>query len=146
MNDNVKCECMPTDAIAALLLRWAVASLLFFAGLNKFLGEGGVFGSVQMISGGFKDTYLPMFLVLPFAYTIPFAEVVLGVLLFLGLMTRASLLASGLFMLGLQLGVLVLKNMDAIFPNTMYVALIVAALWFASRDNRYSVDRLIGIR
>jgi thiosulfate dehydrogenase [quinone] large subunit len=145
MNEDVKCHCLPTDALAALLLRLDLGILFFFAGLTKFLGKGGVFGAIDMLIGGFKETFMPSFMVTPFAYIIPFAEVALGVLLILGLMTRAALLAAGFLMLGLLLGVMVLGNSAAISSNFMYEAVIVAALWFVSRDNRYSLDRLFHI-
>lgn len=145
MDEKVKCHCLPTDAVAALLLRLALGSVFFFAGLDKFLGKGGVMGSVDYLIGQFSGSYLPMFLVTPFAYLIPVAEIVLGPLLILGVMTRAVLVASGLYTIGLLIGVLVLMKPDTAAFNTAYVGIIVAALWFASRDNRYSLDHLFGI-
>lgn len=142
---DVKCDCMPAEALGALLLRLALGSALFFFGLSKFLGEGGVLGAARGITDMFKTTYLPSMLVSPLAHLIPFAEVVLGLLLVLGLMTRAALLGSGLLLVLLTAGVAVLGKPDVAANNLIYVGLIAAAMWLASKDNRYSLDRLFKI-
>lgn len=145
MNENVKCHCMPAEALSALLLRAGLGVLFLFFGLNKFLGEGGVLAAIDGLSAPFRDTYLPMFLVHPFAHAIPFAEVVLGPLLIVGLVTRAALLGSGVFMIVLTAGAAVLGRPDTVANNMLYVLMIVAALWFAAQDNRYSLDKLFRI-
>jgi thiosulfate dehydrogenase [quinone] large subunit len=141
-NREIKCHCAPSEAIAALLLRADLGLVLFFYGLNKFLGQGGLPASVEYIAGGFRETYLPMALVWPFAYVIPFAEVVLGLLLVLGLMTRAALLGAGLLLLALTTGQAILGDPEVVGHNLIYMILVAGALWFSSQDNRYSLDRV----
>ena len=42
----------------------------------------------------FSETYLPEFLILPFAYVLPFLELALGILMLIGFKTRSALAAS----------------------------------------------------
>lgn len=143
MNQEIRCHnCMPVEAIAALLIRLDLGLVMFFFGLNKFLGEGGVLTTIERLAGQFKDSPIPGFLVLPFAAVIPFAEVVVGVLLVFGLMTRAVFLATGLLLVGLTAGMAVLQKPDVVAHNLVYMVLVVAGLWFAAKDNRYSLDRV----
>lgn len=143
MNQDIRCHnCMPVEAIASLLIRLDLGLVMFFFGLNKFLAEGGVLTTIERLAGQFKDTPIPGFLVLPFAAAIPFAEVVVGVLLVLGLMTRAVYLATGLLLVGLTAGMAVLQKPDVVANNLIYMVLVVAGLWCAAKDNRYSLDRV----
>ena len=51
---------------------------------------------VEHVVQGFKDTYLPNFIVLPFAYVLPFIELIIGLLLLIGLKTRWAAAAGSL--------------------------------------------------
>lgn len=144
MDQEIRCHnCMPVEAIAALLIRLDLGLVMFFFGLGKFLTDGGVLKTIEGLAGQFKDTVLPSFVVTPFAAMIPFAEVVVGVLLVLGLMTRAVFAATGLLLVGLTAGMAILRQPDVVANNLIYMILVVAGLWFASKDNRYSLDRLL---
>lgn len=133
------------NAAASGLLRLALGMLLFFAGLNKFLGPGPS-GVSKWMAGEFSETYLPGFLVAPYAYALPFIEVAVGFLLITGLFTRATLVISGLLLLSLALGKMVLQDHATVSHILNYLFMTAVALWFASRDNRYSVDALIRAR
>ena len=47
---------------------------------------------------------LPMFIVAPFAYALPFAEVTIGALLMLGLFNVMALILTGLLLMALTFG------------------------------------------
>lgn len=115
-------------AFAHLLLRLIPGVLFLFAGLNKFLG--GYLGFVNGMSGMFAEaeTWLPMLMVKPYAYVLPFAEVILGALLIVGLFTRQALVLSGLLLLSLAFGQILLGNHDTVFRIMAYVGLTAAAL------------------
>lgn len=139
------CECEKAAGVA--LLRWGLGFMFLIAGLNKFGGEAGAAGVSAYLAGQFAETWLPALAVKPFAYVTPYAEVVLGGLLVLGLGRRFVAPLSGLFMLGLLFGVLVLAGQNdtyrpTVFQNTVYTALFAALLMAGSWD-RLTLDRLI---
>ncbi len=80
--------------IAYALLRVTVGIMFLFFGVGKLLGGVGGFtgGMVERFAGSF----LPSPFVELFAYALPFAEVVIGTLLVLGLFNVATLTLAGL--------------------------------------------------
>jgi len=104
----------------------------FRAGLSDFVG-----GMNQQFAGK-----LPAAMVMPFAYFIPFAETISGLLILLGLFTRAGLTLSGLLLIGLTFGVVMLGQPPTVAHNLQYVLVNFVLLWFVDL-NRYSVDGLI---
>ena len=95
-------------SLADLVLRWFLGLILATAGAYKILGMG-LSGFAGYIGGTFAVTPLPGFFLTVFAWVLPFAELVLGLLLLAGWRRRAVqtaagitfvLLAGGQFMLG----------------------------------------------
>src|SRR5207244_10952689 len=84
--------------VAYALLRVTLGLIFLFYGIGKFMGglSNFVGGMNQQFSGK-----LPAFMVMPFAYAIPFCETISGVLIVLGLFTRLGLTLSGLLFIGL---------------------------------------------
>ncbi len=138
-----RCACVSAEGAISLLLRLSMGMLFFIAGLNKFVGQGGASGAAQWIIGEFKETYLPLFLVVPYAYVLPYFEILLGAALILGIFTRAALLVCGLLLISLALGNAVTHDYATVANNLNYVLITAVALWFASRDNPYSLDGLL---
>ena len=103
----------------------------FRSGLSNFVG-----GMNQQFSGK-----LPAVLVMPFAYFIPFAETISGALILLGLFTRVGLTLSGLLLVGLTFGVVILGQAPTVAHNLQYVLLNFLLLWFLE-FNRFSLDAL----
>lgn len=81
-------------------------------------------------------------MVMPFAYAIPFAETISGALIFLGLLTRAGLTLSGILLIGLTFGVVILGQAATVAHNLLYVLVNFVLLWFVDL-NRYSLDGLL---
>jgi thiosulfate dehydrogenase (quinone) large subunit len=127
---------------ASLVLRLSVGVLFFAAGMGKFFSEPGAAGVSKGIAAQFTDTWLPSFLVIPYAYVLPYAEVILGALLVVGLFTRTSLFVAGLLFVSLAFGQMVLQSHAVAGTNFNYALIAAVALWFASMDNRISVDYL----
>ena len=96
---------MKNREIGYALMRITYGVIFLFYGIGKFRGGLGNFvgGMNQQFSGK-----LPAAMVMPFAYTIPFVETISGALIFLGLLTRAGLTLSGLLLIGLTFGVVML--------------------------------------
>lgn len=85
---------------------------------------------------------LPAFMVMPFAYVLPFGEVAAGLLIVLGLFTRLGLIISGLLLVGLRFGMVILGQPPTAAHNLQYALVNFVLLWFSDL-NGYSLDRLI---
>ena len=132
----------PFEAVSALLLRVSLGALFFLAGLNKIIG-----GPVDFAQGmieNFEETYLPVILVAPFAYVLPYIELVLGAALIVGLFTKPMLTLTGILLIMLSLGTNIMGNPPTTANNVNYVLVTVAALYFVCRDNRWSIDAYRG--
>jgi thiosulfate dehydrogenase [quinone] large subunit len=88
---------------------------------------------------------LPAAMVMPFAYTIPFGEVAGGALILLGLFTRVGLTITGLLLIGLTFGVMVLGDPPTVAHNLQYTLINFVLFWFVDH-NRYSIDALMNRR
>jgi thiosulfate dehydrogenase [quinone] large subunit len=123
---------------AYMLLRVTLGVIFLFYGVGKFLGGVGNF------AGGMQQHFagkLPGVLVLPFAYALPFMEVTFGALILLGLFNSVALVLSGLLLLALTFGTVMLGDAPTVAHNLQYALVNFVLLWFAD-FNRYSVDRL----
>lgn len=128
----------PFEAVSALLLRVGLGVLFFFAGVNKI--AGGPVAAAQGMIGNFEETYLPVILVAPFAYVLPYIEVLLGAALIVGIFTKPMLTVAGILLIMLSLGTNVMGNPPTTANNINYILVTVAALYFVCRDNRWSID------
>jgi thiosulfate dehydrogenase [quinone] large subunit len=123
---------------AYALLRVIFGMVFVTTGAVKFIG--GLSGFV----GGMNQAFLgklPAAMVTPFAYAIPFSEVTVGVLILLGLFTRVGLIISGLLLIGLTFGVVVLSDSATVAHNLQYGLINFVLLWLVDL-NRYSIDGL----
>ena len=123
---------------AYALLRVTLGVIFLFYGVGKFMGGIGGFadGMQQRFAGK-----LPSVLVLPFAYTLPFMEVTFGVLILLGLFNSFALVLSGLLLVALTFGTVMLGDAPTVAHNIQYALVNFVLLWFADY-NGYSIDRL----
>ena len=124
--------------IAYALLRVTLGVVFLFNGVGKFMGGLGNFvgGMNQRFAGK-----LPAALVMPFAYALPFMEVLCGVLILLGLFSGIALVLSGLLLVALTFGTVMLIDFPTVAHNTQYALVNFVLLWFVEH-NGYSVDRL----
>src|SRR5436190_13975857 len=129
---------MSNREIAYALTRVNYGVIFLFYGIGKFMGglSNFVGGMNQQFSGK-----LPAVMVMPFAYFIPFAETISGALILLGLFTRVGLTLSGLLLIGLTFGVVMLGQAPTVAHNLQYVLINFVLLWFVE-TNTYSLDRL----
>ena len=125
--------------IAYALTRITYGVILLFYGIGK------IRGGVSNFVGGMNQEFsgkLPAAMVMPFAYFIPFAETISGALILLGLFTRVGLTLSGLLLIGLTFGVVILGQAPTVAHNLQYVLMNFVLLWLVDL-NRYSVDGLL---
>jgi DoxX len=76
------------------VLRFTLGITFLFHGLTRFVS--GWFAFADQMVQSFHNTFLPDFMVRPFALSVPPVEAILGTLLCLGLFTRWTLIAGGL--------------------------------------------------
>lgn len=128
-------------SVVGFLLRFPLGVLFFFAGLGKFVG-----GYDKFVAWILKDmtekTWLPKALLYPYAYTLPFVEVVVGILLIVGLFTRPVLVFTALLLTSLMFGKILTQEHATVAQNAGYVFMAAAAYYF-SRHNCFSLDALL---
>jgi thiosulfate dehydrogenase (quinone) large subunit len=129
---------LTTREIAYALTRVTYGLIFLFSGVGKFMAGLANFvgGMNQQFSGK-----LPAFMVMAFAYILPFGELIAGALIVLGLYTRLGLTLSGLLLVGLTFGLVMLGQADKVAHNLIYVLVNFVLLWFADL-NRLSLDAL----
>lgn len=122
------------------LLRLTFGVVFLFSGIGKFMGGLNSFvgGMNQRFSGK-----LSAFMVMPFAYGLPFGEVIAGALIVFGLLTRLGLTFSGLLLIGLTFGTVMLNDFGTVAHNVQYALVNLVLLWLSDL-NRYSLDTLFG--
>jgi thiosulfate dehydrogenase [quinone] large subunit len=130
MNANC-CQC-DGRVCAVALGRWALGMMFFFAGIAKFPNVAQFAG---YITSQFEKTWLPNWLLLPYGYALPFLEVGLGALLILGLWRNAVLFTTGLLLISLAFGQMLLQKVESVY-NMMYVFMAVSVL-FLDRYDRW---------
>ncbi len=86
------------------------------------------------MSGQYRNTWLPNPLVGAFGHLLPVLEVLLGALLLLGLFRNAALFATGLLLIILTFGQVVVGQGQTVFFNTCYVFLVGALLFVSDYD------------
>jgi len=130
---------MNNRTLAYALARIAYGITFLFYGIGKF--RGGVSNFVGGMNQQFSGK-LPAAMVMPFAYFIPFAETISGALIVLGLFTRLGLTLSGVLMIGLTFGLVILGQAPTVAHNLQYVLLNFVLLWVVD-SNSISIDALI---
>ena len=128
------------DTLTYLLVRLAVAISLFGHGLVR-LPKLNIFSNWMIKS--FESSMLPKLLVIPFSYTLPIAEFIIGTLLILGLFTKTALVMGGIVMLMLVLGTCLIENWEALPSQMIHVAFIAILLQFVKNSNAFSLDSII---
>jgi thiosulfate dehydrogenase [quinone] large subunit len=97
------------------------------------------------LMGEFKTSILPAILVSACGYALPFAELVTGVLLLAGALTRAAAMAGGLVMIVLVFGATSIEHFSVIGEQLVHTIFLAAVVAFRSH-NKYSIDRLLAGR
>ena len=129
---------MNARSLAYALARITYGVIFLFYGIEKL--RGGVSGFVGSMNQLFSGK-LPASMVMPFAYFIPFAELISGVLIVLGLFTRVGLTISGLLLLGLTFGMVILGQAPTVAHNLQYVLVNFVLLWFIDA-NAFCLDSI----
>ncbi len=132
MDETTSCNCCEPRAAAVALARWCLGMLFLFFGIGKLMMGVGQF--VGMMSQPFEKTWLPLRLVQVFGHILPFAELILGALLLLGLFRNVALFCTGILLLVLTFGQVVLGAPQVVFFNTSYLFMTAAVLFLTNWD------------
>src|SRR6266536_2054988 len=124
--------------VAYALLRVTFGVILLTTGIVKF--TVGIAAFVAAVQPSFAGK-IPLVLVSPFLYLLPFAEVTVGALLILGLFTQLALVLAGLLLMALTFGKTAVTDSATVADNLSYILIAFVLLWL-SDHNGYSIDRL----
>ena len=134
MNDSKQ----TTKQLAYLILRLTMGVNMVTHGVARLLDLEKF--NMWMI-GQFSDTILPEFLVSLSSYMIPFAELIIGVLLILGLFTSRALLLGALLITILVFGSGLQENWNVMSSQMIY-AVFFFILSYMIELNKFSLDNL----
>ncbi|MEO6815084.1 MAG: DoxX family membrane protein [Edaphobacter sp.] len=123
--------------LAYALLRIVVGLNLMMHGVSRMLIGPGVFASKLVTQ--FAHAPLPVWSIWSFGMVLPAIEALLGLLLMLGLRTRAALVAGSLLIMVLTFGSALVQDWPAAATQLTY-ALVYSVLLFLLRYNGWSVD------
>jgi thiosulfate dehydrogenase [quinone] large subunit len=126
--------------IAYALLRIVVGVNLTMHGVSRMLVGPGAFAA--RLVGQFAHSPLPAWSVWGFGMVLPAIEALLGMLLLIGLRTRATLIAGMLLIMVLTFGSALVQDWPAAGLQLTY-ALVYSALLFLLRYNGWSLDACI---
>jgi thiosulfate dehydrogenase [quinone] large subunit len=128
-------------ALACLLLRATLGLNLALHGITRIF-IGGVTQFVNTTLTQFQNTPLPVWQVRAFATVVPYAELLLGALLFAGLWTRWALSAGALLMMALIFGTALRSEWNILFLQMFYSFLYFVLLMCRQYDS-FSADGLL---
>ena len=124
--------------IGYLVPRFALGLSIFMHGLMR-LAHLSAFADGMVKE--FANTVLPAMVVRPFAIGLVFVEAIVGLLVLLGLFSRAALIVGSATMAALIFGTALRSDWNIVAIQLLYCA-IYAALIAAREYNAYSVDAL----
>jgi thiosulfate dehydrogenase [quinone] large subunit len=119
------------------LLRIVIGANLMMHGISRMISGPGEFAAKLVIQ--FAHAPLPAWSVWGFAQILPLIEGILGLLILIGLRTRAALIAASLLIVALTFGSALLQDWAATGIQLTY-AVVYAALLFLRRHNVWSID------
>lgn len=120
-------------------LRMPLALSMFGHGLVR-LPKLGEFASGM--ADQFKNSILPEIMVLPFGYTLPVIELLVGIFLLLGWQTRFAIYGGLLTMSALIFGSSTIESWGAISVQLIH-AIYIGMLLYLLPEDRFSIDTML---
>lgn len=130
---------MKTAQYTYLLARLPIGMSFFGHGLERIPKLAEFAGHMAK---PFEKSIMPMSLVTPFGYVLPFLELLTGILLLLGLFTRFATVLGTLIILALIFGSCMIEQWNNVFSQIVYGAYLALLFYFADY-NILAIDRLI---
>lgn len=129
-----------TRQLAYALFRVLLGTNICLHGVTRIAAGDSIFAA--KIASQFAPTILPHALVLGYALTLPWVEMIIGFLIVIGLRTRAALVAGFLVMVSLMFGTCLLQDWQTAGLQLIYGISYAALLFLLSHDG-YSVDSML---
>src|ERR1700733_4850857 len=131
------------EQLAYALLRLVVGVNLLMHGVSRTIAGSGEFAAKLVMQ--FEHAPLPAWSVWAFGLALPSIEGILGLLLLVGLRTRAVVISASLLIVVLTFGSALVQDWAAAGIQLTY-AVVYAALLFLRRYNGWSVDAWVARR
>jgi len=116
------------NSIAYVITRLTIGMSFFGHGVVRMFKLAAF--SKEMVDEFQKKSYLPGGLVAPFSYALPFAELIVGLLLLLGVFTRQAAIAGAVVMILLIFGTTTVENWNALSTQLIHAAFLIVLLQF----------------
>lgn len=127
--------------IVNFIARWILGLLFLMAGYWKVFVLTPSSHAEQFFVEGFSEYWIPTWLLQLFGYSIPFLELVAGLLICIGLRTREALIAVGLLLVVTTYGHALQQPLFDIDGHTFTrLALIIFLLLAPAGSDRFSID------
>lgn len=126
---------------AYALLRIILGVNICLHGVSRLIAGDALFSS--KLAAQFAHAPLPGLLVSAFGMALPWVEALFGLLILLGLRTRAALVGGSVLLWLLTFGSGLIQDWQAASAQLIYAA-VYAALLFLIRFNGWSLDALMG--
>ena len=128
----------PQPDLAMLIARVPLGIVFLIAGWNKL--KGGLAGFVSQASGAIPS-YMPQAIGKAYLYAVPFAELIVGICLIVGLFTRVVGVITALMLLSFMMAVTGFTDRGGLHFSVIYMSLALAIALIGA--GRYSVDAKI---
>jgi putative oxidoreductase len=139
-------EVRPGLAWAVLFARTVLGLIFFMAGVYKVFQQGPA-GHVRQLFLPYSDTFLPVWSLWVVGYTIPFIELVGGVLVLIGWRTRLALVSLGCVLVVVTFGHLLKQPLYALHEHVIpRLVLLLFVLAVPREADRFSLDAVLAWR
>ncbi len=120
-----------------LLIRFSLGIIFVAHGIGKVMSYP---QSPTGIIEGFAETWLPGFVVIPFAYALPFVELLVGLMFLAGYQYLLALIVTGALLAVLSFGKVVQGQPQGVGPNLTYLLVVLVGVYF-SDSNRWKLGK-----
>ena len=135
----------PDLTLAYLSLRFYIGLQLLFAGLDKFMSDG-KFGGLAIYKANMRHiadgiagaSIMPDWMARAYSMTLPWALLLCGVAILLGIKNRVALFVAALIYTSLSIGLALVREGDGVMTLGVYVGLTAAALAL-NKYNRFAL-------
>jgi uncharacterized membrane protein YphA (DoxX/SURF4 family) len=128
--------------IVNFVVRWILGLLFLMAGYWKVFVLTPAVHARQFFVDGFAETWIPVWLLNALGYSIPFLELLAGLLICIGLRTRESLIAVGVLLIVTTYGHALQQPLFDIAGHTFTrLTLITFLLLAPTGSDKYAIDQ-----
>jgi thiosulfate dehydrogenase [quinone] large subunit len=124
------------NALSIFIARIVIATSMMGHGIVRI-------PKLQAFSDGmvasFKNSMMPEIMVRPFSYTVPFVELLIGILLLIGLFRKYTLILAAIYIIALIIGSCLIEKWDWVAIQ-MFYGLYFAILLSQIDSDPYSLD------